>query len=618
MTMKKTVLLMTFMFESILTFGAITSITDNGLVYEFDVYDDKLVLVLAGYTDDMRSEVTVPRLISYNKQRLPVKWVADGAFESCSKLVKITLSDSIISIGKRAFKDCKNVKSINIPKSITRIEESTFSECKKLEEINLPESVAHIGKYAFFGCSNIQVRLNVNVEVIEDSCFMGCRADRIVLGEKVKYIRECAFKNSGVCEVPSNVVSIGKNAYEDANVGMTDFPSTLRIIEDSAFYNAHTLIWNSMAEGCESIGNYAFANSRLGRSQGSPVNIPNSVTSIGKCAFANSGMLALTIGTGIKHIGERMFMRCTSLLSVIIPETMESIGDSAFYKCDDLVWLNLPDNIKSIGEYAFAECSISEREVALPASLTTVAPHAFAGCAMNSVVIPGSVKTIGESAFENCKYMENLSIANSVTNIGTSAFSGCSKLETVNIPNSVTNIGKSAFAGCINMKTADIPNSVTEIGESAFYNCPMLLSVNIPSRLQEIKPNTFYHSSKIRTLTIPASVTKIGAGAFHDGVRLLDIYNLSTTPQAIDESVFPIYDSYNLITLHVPTGCKAAYQTADNWKTFNIVEEDLSGIQAVKVNIDDKDAWFDLEGREVLRPEKGRIYIHGGRKVLVK
>ena len=67
MTMKKTVLLMTFMFESILTFGAITSITDNGLVYEFDVYDDKLVLVLAGYTDDMRSEVTVPRLISYNK-----------------------------------------------------------------------------------------------------------------------------------------------------------------------------------------------------------------------------------------------------------------------------------------------------------------------------------------------------------------------------------------------------------------------------------------------------------------------------------------------------------------------------------------------------------------------
>jgi hypothetical protein len=37
MTMKKTVLLMTFMLESILTFGAITSITDNGLVYEFDV-----------------------------------------------------------------------------------------------------------------------------------------------------------------------------------------------------------------------------------------------------------------------------------------------------------------------------------------------------------------------------------------------------------------------------------------------------------------------------------------------------------------------------------------------------------------------------------------------------
>gem|GEM_PF-3314254 len=630
------------MLESMLCVGAVTSITDNGLVYEFEVYEDKLVLVLTGYTDDMRSEVTVPSYIYYNKQRLPVKWVADGAFEGCSKLVKMTLPESIISIGKCTFQDCKNVKSVKIPESITSIGESTFKDCKKLEEINIPESVEKIGKCAFFGCSCIQVPLTVNVEVIEDSCFMGCIAQKIVMGEKVKYIRECAFKNSRGCMFPPNVVSIGKNAYEDSGIGTADFPSTLRVIEDSAFYKAYNLVWNSMAEGCESIGNYAFAHSRLGKSQGNPVNIPNSVKTIGKCAFESSGMFALNFGTGIKHIGGRMFMHCYNLLSVIFPETLESIGDSAFYECDDLVYLNLPDNIKTIGEYAFAGCSMSEREVILPAGLTTVAPHAFADCAMNSVIIPNSVKSIGESAFGNCKYIGNLSIANSVTSIGKSAFSGCSNLETVNIPNSVASIGESAFEGCMNLKTAnisnsvksvgdksfsgcaqlekaDIPNSVTELGESAFYNCPMLLSVNIPSRLQEIKPNTYYHSSRIRTLTIPASVTKIGAGAFHDGVRLLDIYNLSITPQPIDESVFPIYDSYNLITLHVPTGCKAAYQAADCWKTFNIVEEDLSGIKTPVVSQKDENApYYDLWGREVIRPEKGGIYIRNGKKVLVK
>ena len=72
----------------------------------------------------------------------------------------------------------------------------------------------------------------------------------------------------------------------------------------------------------------------------------------------------------------------------------------------------------------------------------------------------------------------------------------------------------------------------------------------------------------------------------------------------------------------MPTGCKTAYKAANYWKNFtNIVEEDLSGIVAPKVNNNaynrETDFWYDLQGRKVEHPSKG-IYIHSGKKVLVK
>ena len=69
----------------------------------------------------------------------------------------------------------------------------------------------------------------------------------------------------------------------------------------------------------------------------------------------------------------------------------------------------------------------------------------------------------------------------------------------------------------------------------------------------------------------------------------------------------------------MPTGCKAAYQVADHWKNFtNIVEEDLSGIKTLVVSREEENApYYDLQGRKVEHPSKG-IYIHGGKKVLIK
>ncbi len=109
-----------------------------------------------------------------------------------------------------------------------------------------------------------------------------------------------------------------------------------------------------------------------------------------------------------------------------------------------------------------------------------------------------------------------------VARISMDAFSRCPELNSVTIPNSVTSIGYGAFSACWNLTSVTVPNSITNIEESAFQDCDSLITV----------------------------------------------VNLSKTPQNITDATFSVYG-----TLHVLPGCKAAYEVADVWKNFTIVED---------------------------------------------
>ena len=54
-------------------------------------------------------------------------------------------------------------------------------------------------------------------------------------------------------------------------------------------------------------------------------------------------------------LGERAFLSCTSLTSVVIPESVTEIGECAFRFCSSLTSVVIPESVKSIGYNAFAE-----------------------------------------------------------------------------------------------------------------------------------------------------------------------------------------------------------------------------------------------------------------------
>lgn len=143
---------------------------------------------------------------------------------------------------------------------------------------------------------------------------------------------------------------------------------------------------------------------------------------------------------------------------------------------------------------------------------------------------------------------------------------------------SVTSIGYSAFGDpgyynvFHNLKSVSIPNSVTSIGDRAFYNCTGLTDITIPNSVTSIGQSAFRECTSLTSVTIGNSVTNIGNFAFLY-TPLENIYALRTDPAAYNCSDTAISPNSS-DTLHVPKGCKAAYQAVSPWNYFtNIIED---------------------------------------------
>ena len=82
------------------------------------------------------------------------------AFSRCTGLTSVNIPSSVTSIGEEAFNGCTGLTSINIPNSVTSIGYYAFNRCTGLTSINIPSDVTSIGRDAFYGCTNLTITLS--------------------------------------------------------------------------------------------------------------------------------------------------------------------------------------------------------------------------------------------------------------------------------------------------------------------------------------------------------------------------------------------------------------------------------------------------------------------------
>lgn len=339
--------------------------------------------------------------------------IAVEGFYFCGRITSITIPNSVTSIGKSAFHTCNDLTSVTIPNSVTTIASSAFYSCRNLKSVTIPESVKTIESSAFGNCGNLtSITIPDGVTTIGDAAFGGCtRLQKVSIGNSVTRIGKNAFAHTGLHSItlPSSITSMGENVF-DFSV-LSELKYNTNAINRKVISGILTLNYVTIGDNVTSIEDSLF----FGNSSLLSVNIGSSVERIGKDAFLGCNTICeinvsddntnYSSENGIVFNKDKTTIICypkyKDETSYTIPNSVTSIGDCAFRECNRLTSITIPSSVKSIGEYAFSACS-RLKSVIIPNSVKIIDNYVFKNCSgLTFMVYEGkTAPSIGTSVFE--------------------------------------------------------------------------------------------------------------------------------------------------------------------------------------------------------------------------
>ena len=283
------------------------------------------------------------------------------------------------------------------------------------------------------------------------------------------------------------------------------------------------------------------------------LTIPNSVTSIGGCAFYDcSSLTSVTIGNSVTSIGGSAFSYCSAISDITI--TADSMEE----------YLNGYTN--KLCYYYGSSLKSAKRHLLIDNEIIT------------NVVIPENIDTINSYAFYNCSDIRSLTLHDNVY-LNERPFSGCDSIQ------SITIIAPSIEQYCqstINDNLYD--NKLTNAERNIIIDGQKITDLVIPESVTTISEYLFYNSTSLTSLVLPESVESINKGAFYGCDNLDAIYQTSSTPPTIGTTVFSSFP-----VCYIPYGSLTAYEKS-GWaaQVSKFVEEPLGGYQLFYTSSDGK------------------------------
>lgn len=521
----------------------------------------------------------VPTDENPNPETLKVVSIQDYAFLNCTKLVSVSIPNTVRTISLTAFDGCRYIEryevreiegetdpvyfaqegtllyknivmqgeveialvpatftgSYRIPDAVTKITQNAFAKTK-LEEIIVPASVKTVARASFSNSTTLKsivFEQSITEEIpltMSDGAIVSCTAlVNLTLPARLKKFEKAEheiFSLFGKLENINIVGSFDNAAYSSI---------------DGVLFNAakDTLLYYPAAHNKDS-GVYTLPTAALNIAERAFYTNPSSTK-------IKSTVKEVYLHANVRTIGAEAFAECDSLTKVVFvaserPAGTMVIGRRAFADCSKLAELVFEESgtMTRVTETTEQGEKVSFKfEYTKSCGVAQIGEEAFESCSLQSLLLPSTLTAIGKNAFaDNSKLNDiDLSHVRSDLQFGEYVFRNCRMLESVEIPDNVGYIPfNSVFYNCTKLKTfvvsPDNPNYYADeqgvlynadVTEIAYYPEGLTGDYVIPNTIKSIGGGVFIGKTNIVKITIPASVVNIGNSAFENCANLAEV-----------------------------------------------------------------------------------------------
>ena len=266
---------------------------------------------------------------------------------------------------------------------------------------------------------------------------------------------------------------------------------------------------------------------------------------IGRSAFADTGLVTVTIPESVKSVGDYAFSDCPALTEVRFANPGPELGKGVFKGCKSLTKVNLWEGLKEIPDATFDGCSALNVEI--PASVISVGATAFRGTALTEVDIR-KINNIGDYAFAEMPNLTSVTLDQySTKTVGQGAFAHNSALTGVPFWDVPVNDG--LFAASKGPKVVMVNTETVSTGAFAGNEAD---SVFIGPKVKTIEAHAFRNLSNLKSVSVAdlgSDIPETDDNAFSgienaEGRYDADLY---VSPETKEEwQAHPVWSKFNL------------------------------------------------------------------------